>query len=119
MNPLAPVLPASEQPSAEQATNGGQLAAAALDSKAARRKSTFGRGTGAAVSREVDLALAVMCSIQKPGEAVSSNVISEVAGMSHSAAWQIEQRALKKLRRRLDLDGADLNHLAKKTASQN
>ena len=64
-------------------------------------------------SLDVDLALAVMCCIQKPGEQVSSLTIGEVTGLSHSAAFQIEQRALKKLRRRLRVDRGDLFHVAR------
>lgn len=65
---------------------------------------TFSRQAGkgsAAQSRDVDLALAVMCAIQIPGERVPTKTIAEVTGMSHSAPFYIEKRALRKLRHRL------------------
>jgi hypothetical protein len=56
-----------------------------------------------------------MCSIQLPGERVSSCVIGEITGMSHAAAENIAHRAIRKIRRRLkgfDLD--DLRDIANK-----
>ena len=53
-------------------------------------------------NQEIDLALAVLCAIQKPGEVVSVRTIAEVTGMSHEGPRAIERRALKKFRRKLD-----------------
>ena len=52
-------------------------------------------------NKEIDLALAVMCAIRKPGETTTTRVIAEITGMSHEGPRVIEQRALKKLRKRL------------------
>lgn len=61
-------------------------------------QSTF-RTTGkrAAHSQDVELALAVMCALQKPGEQLSVRTIAEVTGLSHNAPHLIEKRALRKL----------------------
>lgn len=50
---------------------------------------------------EVDLALAIMCALVRPGECVTHRTIAEVTGMSHGGSYMIELRALKKLRNRL------------------
>ncbi len=55
----------------------------------------------AAREHEIDLALAVMCALQEPGQVVSSRAIADVTGMSHGGPWSIEKVALKKLRNRL------------------
>lgn len=52
-------------------------------------------------NERIDLALAVMCAVQKPGEIVPRDIIADVTGMSHGGPWMIEQRALKKIRRKL------------------
>lgn len=50
---------------------------------------------------DVDLALAVMCAMQSPGECFSYQVIAAVTGMSHGGPCYIEREALKKLRKRV------------------
>ena len=52
-------------------------------------------------NRQVDLALAVMCRLQQPGERVPHRIIAEVTGLAHSGVAAIERRALVKLRQRL------------------
>lgn len=52
---------------------------------------------------EIDLALAIMCALQRPGETFTNRTIGEVTGMSHGGASHIEKAALRKLRRRLSL----------------
>jgi hypothetical protein len=49
-------------------------------------------------NEEIDLALAVMCAIQKPGECLTHRTIAAVTGMGHAGPYMIEQRALRKLR---------------------
>lgn len=58
------------------------------------------RSTAANPSRNrgVELALAVMCALQRPGERVSHRAIAEVTGLSHGGSHFIERRALRKLR---------------------
>lgn len=64
-------------------------------------KSQFGPRKTPEQDHEVDLALAVMCVVAKPGACYSRNIIAEVTGLGHGGPWAIEQRALKKLRTRL------------------
>lgn len=57
-------------------------------------------------NEEIDLALAVMCAIQKPGECLTHRAIAAVTGMGHAGSYMIEQRALRKIRTKLRF-GAD------------
>lgn len=52
-------------------------------------------------NEEIDLALAVMASLQAPGQCVSYDAIAEITGLSHEGPKAIVQRALIKLRRRM------------------
>jgi len=52
-------------------------------------------------NHHIDLALAVMCALQAPGQCVAQEVINEITGLSHGGTHAIIQRALMKLRRRL------------------
>ena len=61
--------------------------------------------------RNADLVLAVMSALQEPGQSVSSAAIGDCTGWSHSTADHIAQKALKKIRRRLHVERADLRHL--------
>lgn len=62
-------------------------------------KSKHGRNVRASARNcEIDLALAIMCALLRPGESVPYHVIAEVTGMSHGGPYAIEQRALRKLR---------------------
>jgi hypothetical protein len=66
------------------------------------RRCTLGRSMSADHrNREIDLALAVMCTLVQPGERVPYDVIAEVTGMSHGGPWAIEKSALRKIRNRL------------------
>ena len=49
---------------------------------------------------EIDLALAIMCALQRPGERFSSRTIARVTGLSHAGPEAIVSAALKKLRPR-------------------
>jgi hypothetical protein len=50
---------------------------------------------------DVDLALAVLCALRRPGETLSLPTIAHVVGMSTEGVRQIQERALKKLRNKL------------------
>lgn len=50
---------------------------------------------------EIDLALAVMCALQLPGQCLKHRDIAEVTGLSHGGPFAIEQAALKKIRKRM------------------
>lgn len=47
---------------------------------------------------EVDVTLAVLCRLQRPGACVPGRVIGKLCGLSHAGIHAIEQRALRKLR---------------------
>ncbi len=50
---------------------------------------------------DVDLALAVLCALRRPGETLSLPTIAHVVGMSTEGVRQIQERALKKMRNKL------------------
>ena len=66
-------------------------------------KSGFGHNTRRKGDRdrEIDLALAIMCTLQRPGECIPHRIIAEIIGMAHSGPWSIEQTALRKVRNQL------------------
>lgn len=66
-----------------------------------RRAQNFTNVSDPKRSRDIDLALAVMCALLQPGERVPYDVIAEVTGMSHGGPWAIEKSALRKIRNRL------------------
>ena len=57
----------------------------------------FGRGKG----EEIDLGLAILACLRKPGETLTDIDIAAWCNCSRTAIWNIEQRALRKLRQRL------------------
>jgi len=57
--------------------------------------SKFGHTTSSKErDQEIDLALAVMCCLQRPGERVPYAVIAEITGLSHGGPFMIEQAAI-------------------------
>lgn len=57
---------------------------------------------GAALGTEIDLGLALLACLRRPGETLSTEDIAAWCQCSRSAIWLIEQRALRKLRRALE-----------------
>lgn len=55
----------------------------------------------ATCEEDIDLALAVLCALIRPGERLTYRQISEVTGLSHGGPYMIEQAALRKLRNRV------------------
>lgn len=56
---------------------------------------------------KIDLGLAVIAATRKPTESMNLSDIAEVCGVSPQAIWQIERKALAKMRaraRRLGLE---------------
>lgn len=52
-------------------------------------------------ANEIDLGLAVLACVRAPGECLGQRMIAEVCGVTQSAIYLIERKALKKLRNRL------------------
>lgn len=76
-------------------------AATLAEMNAANVVSAYGAATSDPErNREIDLALAVMCALQRPGQRFSSRIIAQVTGLSHAGPEAIVQAALKKLRPR-------------------
>lgn len=47
---------------------------------------------------EIDVTLAMLCRVRRPGVEIPGRIIGEICGMSHAGVHAIEQRALRKLR---------------------
>jgi DNA-directed RNA polymerase sigma subunit (sigma70/sigma32) len=55
-------------------------------------------------TRQIDMSLAVIDIVREPGVPITSRVIAEICGCSHTAIQDIERRALQKLRQKLSHD---------------
>lgn len=53
-------------------------------------------------SQRIDLGLAVIAAVRRPGESLTLRDMAEICGCSKSAIWLIERAALNKLRRAIE-----------------
>jgi DNA-directed RNA polymerase specialized sigma subunit len=53
-------------------------------------------------SQRIDLGLAIIAAVRRPGESLTLRDMAEICGCSKSAIWLIERAALKKLRRAIE-----------------
>ena len=58
--------------------------------------------------REIDLGLAVLCALIRPGESLTPDLIGEITGLSSAGVRHIERVAVRKLRRRVAAFRLDL-----------
>jgi len=49
----------------------------------------------------IDIGLSVLCCVAKPGETLTDRDIAEVCGCARNSIYQIEKKALNKLRPKL------------------
>lgn len=54
------------------------------------------------MKNDIDVGLAVLCSLMRPGESLSDRDIAYVCNCSRNAIYIIEKRALRKMRVKLN-----------------
>lgn len=57
------------------------------------------------MKRSIDIGLEILCRLARPGETLSQQQIADVCDCSRSMIKEIENKALKKVKRNIDKKG--------------
>lgn len=62
-------------------------------------------------TKQIDLSLAVLDIVREPGKPLTAKIIADICGCSHTAIHDIEKKAIKKLKSRIDQLGSVRDYL--------